>query len=312
MEEKLNNLSNNYEDFILELHNIVPGDNSGVIEKGCCVSSFRKMPTDWRDKQKSVKWECGYHKAFILPLLEYCTAQVVHPINLQNLQKNILKEEQKKNIIKIFMSNLESCPVCRRLCKEPDVLKTYYRLPNNSGTIIERNLKLDSEIIESDIKLEEPILIDITGYRGTGLYVLHKNGFSPVNRFEYYPVWQLHLNYITPKVINSFYDSTEGFKINDSITICIYGNDKKYIIKNINDATIISYQNTYQYNKEKLLKLVNKKPVLINFNNSKLFLQKTNKEIVKGSAYFRDDITEIYVASFYDESENTNFYFLNE
>ena len=60
------------------------------------------------------------------------------------------------------------------------------------------------KIIEYDIKSEEPMLIDITGYRGTGLYVLHKNGFSPVNRFEYYPVWQLHLNYITPKVINSF------------------------------------------------------------------------------------------------------------
>ena len=97
MEEELNNLSNNYEDFISGLHNIVPGDNSGVIEKGCCVSSLRNMPPDWRDKQKSVKWECGYHKAFILPLLDYCTAQVVHPINLQNFQKNILKEEQKKN-----------------------------------------------------------------------------------------------------------------------------------------------------------------------------------------------------------------------
>ena len=50
------------------------------------------------------------------------------------------------------MKNLESCPVCRRLYEEPDVLKPYYRLPNNSGTIIERNLKLDSEIIEYDIK----------------------------------------------------------------------------------------------------------------------------------------------------------------
>ena len=28
--------------------------------------------------------------------------------------------------------------------------------------------------------------------------------------------------------------------------------------------------------------------------------------------FFSEDITEIYVASFYDESENKNFYFINE
>ena len=54
MKEKLNNLSNNYEHFILGLHNIVSGDNSGIIEKGCCVSSIKQMPEDWSDKQKSV------------------------------------------------------------------------------------------------------------------------------------------------------------------------------------------------------------------------------------------------------------------
>ena len=291
----------NYNKFTLGLYNIIPGDDYGIIEKGCCVSSLIKMPRDFENKNKSVKWNCKYHQAFLIPLLHFCLSQVVHPINLQNLQKNILTSKQKKELIHIFLKTLKSCPVCDRLSDEPEILKPYYRLPNNCGTIIQCRLTLDKKVIEYDIKSDESILIDTNGYRGTGLYVLHKNGFSSVHTDNYYPIWQLHKNYITPHVIDSFYDNVDVFKINDYLTIYTHveWHDTHHIDKNINKAVVIPY-NEYDLNKNKIIKMIDENPVLINYEKSKLFIQK--KDLTKKPT--------IYVASFYDKSKNINFYFL--
>lgn len=299
---QLTGLPFNYEKFAIGIHNTIPGDDSGIIEKGCCVSSLKKMPPNWNDKKKSVKWECGYHQAFTIPLLNFCTSQVIHPINLQNFQKNILTNKQKERIIQIFLKTLKSCPVCKLIpFAIPEILKPYYRLPNNCGTIIQFNATIDRNILDYDIKSEEPILIDTEGYRGVGLSVLHKDGFSFVNRDEYYPIWQLHKEYITPNVIDSFYDSTEGFKINSNLTIYIHDNDRKPIDKNINEAIVISDEDIFKLNNEELFKMIDEKPVLINYNNSKLFIKQEY-----------GDTPCIYVASFYDESKNINFYFTKE
>ena len=68
------------------------------------------------------------------------------------------------------------------------------------------------------------MLID-TGYRGTGLYVITaKNGTSKWN--EYYPIWNIFKEYITPKVIKSYYNCTEGFQYKYNLMFSF--NDNKW------------------------------------------------------------------------------------
>ena len=57
-------------------------------------------------------------------------------------------------------------------------------------------------------------MLQVTGGQ---VYMVHKDGISEVERDEYYPIWHLYHNYITPKVIGSFDGCTEGFHINENL-----------------------------------------------------------------------------------------------
>ena len=270
--------------FIKNLHHKYDGVED-TIEKGCCVSSRKSFEeTYWEDYNKVHKWDCNYHQAFYVALVQKYMADIVHPINLANLQNNMLTCEQQNKIKDLINKNLSKCPLCPYTDDKPESLKPFYRLPMQSGTINIYDPTIDRNILDYDITSEEPVLIDTTGYRGTGLYVIHREGIVPVNTNEYYPIWNIFKEYITPKVIKSYDDCTEGFIINDNLMFSF--NDNKWhdisndtiksnawnnhTIEDITDDVI-----TINYNNDKKL-MISKNICILSQGNDTVDLMKLN------------------------------------
>ena len=262
-------------EFIKNLHHNYDGVED-TIEKGCCVSSRKSFEgTYWEDYSKGHEWNCDCHKVLYVSLIQKYLADVVHPINLEHSQNNKLTVEQQNKIKELVNNNLKICPLCPLIRNEPDVIKPFYRLPVQSGTIIMFGPTIDSNILDNNITTEEPVLIDTTGYRGTGLYVIHREGIVPVNRDEYYPIWNIFKDYITPKVIKSYYNCTEGFIINDNLMFSF--NDNKWL--DISNDTIKSNAwNDYT------IEDITDDVITINYNcNKKITISKNTCVLTQGS-----------------------------
>ena len=271
-------------EFIKTLHQDYIGDVN-MIETGCCVCSAKKLTDFWEDYNKVHKWDCNYHQAFYVALVQKYMADIVHPINLANLQNNMLTCEQQNKIKDLINKNLSKCPLCPDIDDKPESLKPFYRLPVQSGTINIFDPTIDRNILDYDITTEEPVLIDTTGYRGTGLYVIYREGIVPVNTEEYYPIWNIFKDYITPKVIKSYYSCTEGFIINDNLMFSF--NDNKwhdisndtiktdswnnYTIEDITDDVI-----TINYDNDKKL-MVSKNICILSQGSDTVNLMKLNQ-----------------------------------
>ena len=213
-------------DFIKNEHDRFKENNSNMNRK-CCISSktsFRN--TFWENKNKVHEWNCGFHQAFYVSIIQKYMADVIHPINLQNLQKNQLTSDQQQKIKTYIKNNLDKCPICSCSCikDKPNKLKPYYRLPVRSGTIIIFEPYIDQDILDSSITSNKPILIDTEGYRGIGLYVVHSNGITAVDIDEYYPIWNIYEDFITPSVIKSFFNYNNGYRINSNIFYSFHDN----------------------------------------------------------------------------------------
>lgn len=275
------------ETFIKNLHHNYDSVED-TIEKGCCVSSRKSFEgTYWENYSKVHEWDCNYHKVFYVSLIQKYLADIIHPINLANMQNNKLTFEQQNKIKELVNNNLKICPLCPLIINKPDIIKPFYRLPVQSGTIIMFGPTIDSNILDNRITTEEPVLIDTTGYRGTGLYVIHNKGIVPVNREEYYPIWNIFKNYITPKVIKSYYNFTDGFIVNDNLMFSFNDNKwhdisddttknnkwNKFTIKNITDKVI-----TIKYNHTKKL-IISKNTCIFTQGSDTIDLMKLNKLI---------------------------------
>tara|TARA_B110000879_G_scaffold212854_1_gene311394 strand:- start:2700 stop:3536 length:837 start_codon:yes stop_codon:yes gene_type:complete len=246
-------------EFIKNLYNDYDGIED-TIEKGCCVSSRKSFKgTYWESYNKVHKWKCNHHKIFYISMIQKYLADVVHPINLANIQNNILTLEQQNKIKELVNSNIKKCPLCPLLYDKPDNIKPYYRLPVQSGTIIMFGPTIDPAIVDYNITNEEPVLIDTTGYRGTGLYVIHSKGITNVNCENYYPIWDIYKDFITPKVIKSFHNCVDGFIVNSNIMFSfidnkwcdISDNNKLYDCDNYTVKDITNDVITINYNKNK-------------------------------------------------------------
>jgi len=262
-------------EFIRNLHDTYEGTNDRI-EHGCCVCSKTSLKGNyWEGYEKVLTWSCDCHSVFYVPLIQKILADVVHPINLEHSQNNILTKSQQNSIKNKLNIYTKKCPLCPQLNDKPDCLKPYYRLPVQSGTIIMFGLTIDPNIVDKDITSEEPILIDVTGYRGTGLHVVHKNGISEVERDEYYPIWHLYHNYITPKVIGSFDDCTEGFHINENLMYSFL-DDLWYSFGSDNQDQLDENQNEYEWDKVNI-KNISEKEITVRYSDNKfIILSKTS------------------------------------
>ena len=262
-------------EFIKNLHDAYEGINN-KIENGCCICSKTNLAgAYWEGYEKVLNWSCDCHSVFYVPLIQKILADVVHPINLKNHQNNILTESQQDSIKNKLYKYTKKCPLCPHLYGKPDCLKPYYRLPVQSGTIIMFGLTIDPNIVDKDITSKEPILIDVTGYRGTGLHVVHKDGISEVERDEYYPIWHLYHNYITSKVIGSFDSCTEGFHINENLMYSFL-DDQWHSFGSYNQDQLDENKNEYDWDKVNI-KNITEKEIKVRFSDNKfIILTKTS------------------------------------
>jgi hypothetical protein len=103
------------------------------------------------------------------------------------------------------------CPLCPLLegagaPYAPAELLPYYRLPAWGGTIIVVVPTVDPMVLETPhlFTADPPRLLDFEGYRGTGLRVIHPKGISSPLAQEYFPVWDLYEDYVTPSLLSEW------------------------------------------------------------------------------------------------------------
>ena len=229
----------NYNILINDLYNEFNSNEYGNINNGCCVCDRTSFDnTEWQDKNKIFSWNCGYHKAFLLSLIEKSIYDIIHIMNIRSYEQ-ILNNEQINAFKNNFYKLTKKCPLCTDLSDIDDKLKSYYRLPVNTGTIIPK-VTISKMILDSDITLNNPILFDLDGYRGIGLYIFHSQGFDKVPSEEYYPKWELYKKYVTFDVIESWHDYCDGLQINDHLTINYFNSDVNNLCieDNLNDDFI--------------------------------------------------------------------------
>jgi hypothetical protein len=220
----------NYSQLINNLYDEIICSSKGNIDNGCCISDRVSLnKTEWKDNNKIFEWKCGHHKAFLLSLIEKSIYDIIHKLNIES-NEQILNNLQI-NIFKDHLNNLmDECLLCRNLKNVDSKLKPFYRLPIDTGNNMHTTC-ISKIILDKDIRMDNPKLLDLEERIGLGLYVVHSLGISkiPVNKF--YPIWQLYKKYITFEVISSWSNIIDGIEINDHLLI-LFDQNKILISEN--------------------------------------------------------------------------------
>lgn len=303
--EQMNQDKNNpnyIENFIKKKIDKYNGD-IGHIPTGCMVSGSK---VQYREKNmnKIFTWSNTDYQCYYGALLQNICNIVIHPINLQNLQKNILTNKQIVEIEEILVEWMNEYPYTDYLSKIPKILHKFYFFPSHSGTIIffypkfhqtnfENYIK-ENPLSETDFEMLSEKLYGTSGYRGTELSILIKDEegnikFEDIEREEYYPIWQLYNQNITPNIIEQWDSYIEYYKISDFLGFCIDGNEVTFIklkdmpnsqIKILEDDDIILFKDYTKVNQSIMETHIGKKDMKICISNNRSIFIFKSKQII--------------------------------
>ena len=285
----LDDIKNQLLDIINHSHNL-KDDHTLVKDKdlsksGCIICGCLVLLNNFSKTVK--KYSCG-HNVYVEALLNYSIYNSVKSI--RNPQ---ITEKQKEEITVDFITNLEHCPLCKLFgeceMEKDEKLVKYYCLPpvGDVYDMVDCLYPLfNKQAFQNDnqyLHEGEPDIVDTTGYRGTGLHIIHHDGITEVNRREYYPVWDLYKKIVTFNIIYEWnicsFEKYRGFRI--CPTIMIYPDMSIHSCEDNDDKndSIESYIMTYSGISELKEELQRKKELIFTFGNKKTLIltEKTAK-----------------------------------
>jgi len=229
----------NYNNLINKLYTETDCNRFGNINTGCCISDRVTLDnTTWSDSNKIFEWKCGYHKSFLRSLAEKSIYDIVHKLNIRSCEQ-ILTRSQIKNFTNNFKNLTKECLLCKNNKHIDSKIKPYFRLPINTGTSI--NVCISKLLLNDNISVVNPILIDLNGYDSSELYIFHSFGFTKVLKGEQNPIWELYKKYITFDVVSKWNNSIDGLHINDHLLISF--DNKNINTLDISSSDFIDLQN---------------------------------------------------------------------